>query len=277
MQPVPVNGTRIFIVSGGTGTSGDQLVRTALAQFERAQVPITVVAQVRELAQVEQVVERAAALDALIAHTLVDLSLRHALIDLAKERHVAEVDLIGPVLASLQYRLQQQPLGQPGLYRKSREHDFKRIEAIEFAVSHDDGQRVHELGLAEIVLTGISRVGKTPLSVYLSTLGWKVANIPLIKDIDPPTELFEIDPRRVVGLMVEAGQLIAYRQRRQQYLGTLPGAPYAQPEALAEELEYARSIFRRGGFTVVDMTDKPIEESAHDIIGVITRKLKRES
>ena len=277
MTSVPVNGTRILIVSGGTGTSGDQLVRTALAQFERAQVPITIVAEVRDLAQVEQVVERAAASEALIAHTLVDLTLRHALIDLAKERHVNEIDLIGPVLASLQYRLQQPPLGQPGLYRKSREHDFKRIEAIEFAVAHDDGQRVHELGLAEIVLTGISRVGKTPLSVYLSTLGWRVANIPLIKDIDPPVELFEVDPRRVVGLTVEAGQLIAYRQRRQQLLGTMPGAPYAQPEALAEELDYARAIFRRGGFTVVDMTDKPIEESAHEIIGGITRKLKRES
>jgi regulator of PEP synthase PpsR (kinase-PPPase family) len=269
-----MNGTRIIIVSGGTGTSGDQLVRTALAQFADVQAPISIVGQVRDLAQIEQVVLQAAASDALIAHTLVDLSLRHGLIDLAKERHVAEVDLIGPVLASLQYRLQQPPLGQPGLYRKSREHDFKRIEAIEFAVSHDDGQRVHELGMAEIVLTGISRVGKTPLSVYLSTMGWKVANIPLIKDIEPPDELFEIDPRRVVGLIVEAGQLIAYRQRRQQYLGTLSGAPYAEPEALAEELDYARSVFRRGGFTTLDMTDKPIEESAHDAIGIITRKLK---
>ncbi len=270
-----MEGTRIIIVSGGTGASGDQLVRTALAQFEQARADITLAPQIQTLAQVEQVVAQAAKSDTLIAHTLVDMNLRHALIDLAHDQHVIEVDLIGPILANLQYRLQQPPLGQPGLYRKSREHDLKRIEAIEFAVSHDDGQRVHELGLAEIVLTGVSRVGKTPLSVYLSTLGWKVANVPLVKDIPPPDELFEVDPRRVVGLTVEAGQLIAYRQRRQQYLRTLPGGLYAQPEALAEEMDYARTIFRRGQFAVVNMTDKPIEESAHDIIGVITRKLKQ--
>lgn len=268
-----MNNLSIMIISGGAGTSGDQLVRTALAQFQNADVHITIVPQVCQVAQLEHLIVQASAADAVIVHTLVDAELRNKLVELAKNRRVTQIDLIGSLISSLQLRLQQEPLEQPGRYRKLREHDLKRIEAIEFAVEHDDGQRIHDLARSEIVLTGVSRVGKTPLSIYLSTLGWKVANIPLVKDIQPPSELFEVDPRRVIGLTIEPGQLVAYRQRRQHHLGTATSSPYSEPQALVEELEFARQVFRQGQFAVINMTDKPVEEGAHEIVNLITRNL----
>jgi regulator of PEP synthase PpsR (kinase-PPPase family) len=268
-----MNTLRIYIVSGGAGTSGDLLARTALAQFQNVDVPIMIASQITDAGQLEQVVRQAKAAGGFIIDTLVDTNLRERLADLAHDNQIVHFDLIGPLLSYLRLQLRQEPLGQPGLYRKLREHDLQRIEAIEFAVDHDDGQRIHDLHRAEIVLTGVSRVGKTPLSVYLSTIGWKVANVPLIKGINPPSVLFEIDHRRVIGLTIEPGQLVAYRQRRQHHLGAALSSPYTEPQELIEELEFAQEIFHQGQFAVFDVTDKSIEESAHEIINIIAKRL----
>ena len=264
----------IFILSGSLGTSGSQVVRTALAQFLINDIPVNVIPHVHRVEQLEQVVTQAASVDdAIVVHTLVNEALRCELIRLAKAHQIIEIDLMGSLLEQLADCLGQKPIGQPGLYRKMREQDLKRIEAIEFAVEHDDGQRAHELHMADIILTGVSRVGKTPLSVYLSTLGWKVANIPLVKGINIPAQLFEIDNRRVIGLTIEPGQLVAYRQQRGHHLGVGTSSAYVTPTELVEELEYAREVFQRGKFSIVDMTDKPIEESADAIVTRISRRL----
>ena len=269
-----MSSTTVYVISGGAGVSGAQLVRTALAQFTGVDVPVVIVPNVHESDQLEQAVTQASADNAIIVHTLVARDLRTQLINLAQSRQLLEIDLMGQVLNLLTLRLRKEPLGEPGLYRKLREHDLKRIEAIEFAVDHDDGKRIEELPRAEIVLTGVSRSGKTPLSMFLSTMGWKVANVPLINGIEPPEILFEIDSRRVIGLTIEAGQLAAYRKRRQQHLGTFPGTPYTQPQELVNELEFAQRVFKRGLFARVDVTDKPIEESAREVVDHVSRKLK---
>ncbi len=259
----------ILIVSGGTGASARQLVRTVLAQFPNADVQVEIAPLVRTSAQLADVVAQATASGALIVHTLVDVTLRRALVTLAHEHHLVEIDLMGQAVDQFARHLGQMPLGQPGLYRKQNEEDFKRIEAIEFAVAHDDGKRAHELAHAEIVLAGVSRVGKTPLSMYLATLGWKTANVPLIKDIPPPAELFQIDPRRVVGLTIEAGQLVIFRQRRARRMGMISLPTYSEAAASGEELEYARTVLRRGQFRMIDMTDKPIEETAQEVLNLV--------
>ncbi|MCK6578716.1 MAG: kinase/pyrophosphorylase [Anaerolineae bacterium] len=261
--------TRIIVVSGGTGASGRQLVRTALAQFAGGDAQVEVAPLVRKPAELEAVVERAAAAGALIAHTLVDAALRRELVALARRHQVVEIDLMGGLLDQLAQQLGQSPLGQPGLYRKQNEEDLRRIEAINFTVDHDDGKRAYELGQAEIVLAGVSRVGKTPLSMYLATLGWKVANIPLIKDIRPPKELYEIDSRRVIGLTIQPGQLLLHRKLRAQHMGAGRMASYAEAETSTEELDYARRLFRMGQFRVVETTDKPIEETAQEILNLV--------
>jgi len=263
----------LFIVSGGYGESGNQVAQTALAQFSGADLPIIVVPHVKEESQLREAVERAAAAHGTILHTLVNTSHRVSLIRMARERHVFTIDLIGALLSRLTHILGQEPLGQPGLYRQLREDYFNRVEAIEFTVAHDDGKRPEDLHLAEIVLTGPSRVGKTPLSMYLSVLGWKVANTPLTRQLSPPEELFEIDRRCVFGMVIDPTQLLSHRRRRQNRMGVVGGSSYVDPLGITEDLEAARLVFRRGKFTILDMTDKSVEEGADEVISLIKRRI----
>jgi regulator of PEP synthase PpsR (kinase-PPPase family) len=262
----------VFIVSGGTGASGEQMVRTALAQFQGVEAPVVIVSNVRRVTQLQEVVIQARSTGGIVVHTLVDARLRTALIDLVRDNNLESIDLAGPLLLGLTRTLGQKPRGKPGLYRQLREDYFTRIEAIEFTVDHDDGRKSHELHRAQIVLTGVSRVGKTPLSMYLSTRGWKVANVPLVREVPPPQELFEIEPHRVVGLTIQPDQLVAYRRRRQQRIGLLDKTSYADMDDIEAELKFARRIFEQGHFAVVNITDKPIEESAEEVIAHVTRR-----
>jgi regulator of PEP synthase PpsR (kinase-PPPase family) len=116
------------------------------------------------------------------------------------------------------------------------------------------------------MLVGVSRVGKTPISLYLAVLGWKAANYPLVPQIPVPENLYSLDPQRVFGLTVEPGRLLQYRLRRQRQLGAPGPSAYVDPQAVYEEVEEAKILFRRGGFRIVDMTDKTIELGADEII-----------
>jgi regulator of PEP synthase PpsR (kinase-PPPase family) len=262
----------IYIVSGGMGASAEQIARTALAQFEAIESRVTLVPLVRTRSDVDEVIDRAATTGGLIVHTLVDAELRAVLMTQARERSVPEVDVVGPVLETMADLLGQRPLGTPGLYRKVRAEYFRRIEAIEFAVAHDDGRNTSELGFADIVLIGVSRAGKTPLSIYLAMRGYKTANVPLVKGLAPPEELSHIEPTRVVGLTLEPERLTAYRRQRQPHLGATASTSYSDPRQIFEDLEYARQIFRRGRFATVDVTFKPIEESANEVVALVGGK-----
>ncbi len=266
----------VYVVSGGMGKSGEQMARTALAQFHEIETRIIVVPQIRDVEQLKKVVAKAKKASGIIIHTLVDANLRSELFDLAQKANVPAVDLMGPLLLSLTRLLERKPLGQPGLYRELREDYFQRIEAIEFAVDHDDGRKTEELALAQIVLVGVSRSGKTPLCMYLSTRGWKAANVPLIKGLNPPPELFKIDPQRVVGLTIHPEQLMAFRRRRQQRLHVTGMMDYTDEQAIDAELKFARQIYKQGGFAVIDITDKPIEESADEVVLHVTGQARDE-
>jgi regulator of PEP synthase PpsR (kinase-PPPase family) len=266
-QPPP-----IYIVSGGTGASGEQIVHTLLVQFPERQVPVITVAHVRHTEQLEDVVAQAEADGGTIVHTLVDAHLRGVLTRYAEQRGVVTIDLMGSLLERLSNVLGQEPLGHPGLYRRLNQVYFERVAAIDFTMAHDDGQDPNGWPEAEIVLLGVSRVGKTPLSMYLAVLGWRVANVPIVPNLDPLPELFRLDSRRVIGLTMEPGQLVFHRQQRRRRLGAPGLEAYTDPGAIYEELEAARGIFRRHGFTVIDVTDKPIEASANQVIELITRR-----
>jgi hypothetical protein len=200
------------------------------------------------------------------------------LIQLTQERGVMAIDLMGPLIDHLSNVLGHKPLGQPDLYRQQHRSHFERIEAIDYTLKHDDGMHADGWSRADVLLTGVSRVGKTPTSTYLAVLGWKVANLPLIKEMQPPPELFQIDRRRVVGLTIDLSELVAHRRWRQRRFGhMLGGTAYADPLELSEELEAADRIFRRGGFRVVDVTQKPIETIASEVIALIPQRRSGES
>ena len=261
----------LFIISGGAGALGKHVARVLLAQFPGASPEVIIIPQVREAEQLTAAIEQAAARCGTIIHTMVEPHLRALLIEHARQHNLISIDTISDPLSQLSAVFNQTPLGQPGLYQGQESAYLERIKAIEYTVDHDDGRSPNQLDQADVVLTGVSRVGKTPLSIYLSVLGWKVANVPLVQELPPPPELFEIDRRRVVGLTIDVDMLTQHRRWRQQNMAGMGGRAYSDPEVLYDEVEYARRIFRKGGFAVINVTNKPIEESADQVIALISR------
>lgn len=267
----------IFIVSGGLGALGEQLIHIILAQFPTVSAPVKVIPRVLYPHQVEEVVAEAIATGATIVHTLSDPEIRHTMIRLTQEHNIHAFDIVGPLLEHLTHVFAQQPLGRPGLYQELYPSYFKRVEAVEFTLAHDDGLSYDSWSQAEIALVGVSRVGKTPLSLYLSILGWKVANIPLVIGLSPRPEMYELDKRRVVGLTIDPARLLSHREHREQNLGVTGGANYTDPVKIYEELEEARQVMRRAGFKIIDVTDRPIETTAHEVLTLVTRRLRSET
>lgn len=263
----------LYIVSGNVGSMGQQAVQTILSQFTGVQVPVRIVSQVRQIEQIEAVVAQVAHRGGTIVHTLTNSTLRYQMIELARKNNVVAIDLVGPLIERLAGVLKQEPVGQPGLYRQMNLAYFQRVEAIEFTLEHDDGKHFETWNEAEIVLVGPSRVGKTPLSLFLSMKGWKVANVPLVPGVPPRSNLFELDRRRVIGLEIDPAELLAHRQYRQSSLGVSGRSDYNDPLKLYEEVEAAQQVFRRGRFKVIDVTNKPIETSAAEVITAVTRQL----
>ena len=264
----------IYIVSGGVGASGEQLVQTVLAQFPGKAVPVFTLGNTRQMEQVENIVQQAHETGGMIVHTLVDSRLRAGLIRLAQEHCVPEIDLVGSLLNQLESVLGIPPAEQAGLYRKLHQDYFERVGAIEYTMAHDDGRNPSEWVQAEIVIAGVSRSGKTPLSLYLSVLGWKVANVPIIMGVEPPSELVELDPSKIIGLTIEPSQLLMHRMQRQSRMGVPGPSAYTDPQAIYHEIEYALRLFKRNGFHIINVTDKPIETSADEIIRLMTRQSK---
>ena len=264
----------IYLVSGSIGALGEQMVRTVLPQFQGVRWPVVKRPRVLNPQQVIYIVKEAAETRGIILHTFVDNDLRLFMNQFAMEHDVMTIDLIGPLMEFFMRKLKQKPMGKPGLYRYKNQEYFDRINAIEYTLDHDDGKNHQSWGEAEIVLTGPSRLGKTPLATYLSVLGWKVANIPLVPGIEPRPELFALDRRRVIGLTIEEVELLAFRQHRQNGLGVSKQSDYNDVTKLYEELEEARKICRKGRFKVIDVSNKPIETTAAQVITAVTRQLK---
>lgn len=262
----------IYVVSGGRGLAGNNMVQSLLIQYPDNNIPVIIVPHVIEEAQLFDVVMQAKTDGGLIAHTMVNPDLRIKLNQLCKEFGVRCVDFMGDLAAHLDKTLNIKPLKHPGLYREINQQYFDRIESIEFTLSHDDGMSPERLKNAEIILTGVSRVGKTPLSVYLAMFGWKVANVPLVKGIQPPEELFEVDPQRVFGLHIGVSQLIAHRKKRLLSWNNHQNELYVDEQSVREEIRYAMFIFDRGGFTVLNVTNKPIESTANEILNKMSSR-----
>lgn len=258
----------IFILSGGVGVSGEQLVNTVLAQFPGNNVLVEIIGNVRSSEQVSHALSQASKVGGLVLYTLVDSHLNIQLMEEAQALGVQTIDLMGSLISWLSSTLKQQPLQQPGMYRQLHRDYYDRVAAIDYTLGHDDGKSPEGWSQAEIMLVGVSRSGKTPLSVYLAVLGWKVANYPVVPDLPVPDDLFALDPSRVIGLTIDPEQLLVYRRQRQARLGVREPSVYTDLDAIREELMQAKKIFRQGGFTIINTTDRTIEQSADEIIRI---------
>ncbi len=262
----------IYILSDSTGKTAEQALKAGLTQFSETEVEIVVHSNIRTSEQVNKIVAKAAEDGAFIIHTVVSTNMRNFISKTGRLHNVETIDLMGPLLAQLSQQFANSPSEEPGLFRKLNRAYFQRIEAMEFVLRHDDGQRAHELKRAEIVLVGVSRTFKTPISIFLATKGWMTANVPIILDLKPTSELFKLPPERVFGLTSDARNLAMLRQVRHDYLGGATG-DYADFEHIRKELVYAHSIFEKNpGWSIIKVTNKPIEEIASQILAILRKR-----
>lgn len=256
----------IFVLSDGTGETADQMIKAALVQYMRRGLKLVRYKNVRTETQVASIFEEAHTMRAIVVYTVVSENLRDFIVKMSKQCGVPIVDLLGPLLSLLSKFLTKDPDSTPGLFHQVNEYYFKRIEAIEFTVKHDDGRYSDNLSEADIILVGLSRTSKTPLSVYLSYKGWKVANVPVVKGIALPERLFEVDQRKIIALVIDPNALSAIRRERLIKMGEDPSGEYANFDHVVEEIEWCKELFRKNRkWPVFDVTGKALEETAAEV------------
>lgn len=265
----------VYIISDGTGETASTMVRAALVQYPDTELNIVRCKNVRTEAQVDSLIDEVFQKQGIIVFTVVSESMRRKIIESASAKGIPAVDLMGPLLTSLDNYLGKTASGHTaGILRAVDERYFKRIEAIEYTVKHDDGKVLSDLDSADILLVGISRTSKTPLSIFLSHKGWKVANIPLVVDRPLPEELFKVDQRKIVGLLIDADSLVRIRRKRLEKFGQDPGGEYATMGHIQREIDFAREIYKQNKrWPIFDVTDRALEETAAEIVRVVASRM----
>lgn len=262
----------IFVASDATGLTAERVVQAALAQFEPHVAGIVRFSHVGSEDEVRHIVARAARERGIIVHTLVVSSLREVLHEEGRHYQVDTIDLMGPLLKRLSGKFNVAPTAQPGLFRQLDEEYYKRIEAVDYTVKHDDGLRPEDLAMADIVIVGVSRTCKTPLSIFLAYRGWRVANVPIVVGIDPPKELGQVPRERIVALTMNADELSKVRTARLRRLGHQVGRGYNDHDRIGQELLEAKRLYVRNRWPIVNVTNKSVEETATEVIAMVRRQ-----
>ncbi len=268
------NEIRIVIISDGTGETASLMTKAAVVQFSDSEIVFTRYKNIRTKVQIDAIFEDAIDKHHMVVYTLVSPELRRQALELGKQHNLPTIDLLGPLLNSLAEFFESQPKSEPGLFHNVNEHYFKRIAAMEYTIHHDDGKNLEGLGDADVILVGISRTSKTPLSMYLSLQGYRVANVPLVRGIPVPEQLFQVDQKKIVALTIQADVLHAIRKARLERLAKEPWAHanenYASFEHVVQDIEYAQELYKKNKrWPVFDVSGKALEENATEILRIV--------
>lgn len=265
----------IYLISDSTGETAVTMTRAATVHYTQVDIHMVRNKNVRSEEQVDRVIDEAFPRNALIIHTVASSHLRNYIAEKASAKGLLQLDLLGPLLDTLDNYLNVSDKSkQAGILRSVDENYFNRVSAIEFTVQHDDGKLLNDLDQSDIVLVGISRTSKTPLSLFLAHKGWKVANIPLVPHQGIPEELTKIDQRKIVALIIDPSSLQKIRKNRLEKFGQDPGGDYARIDKIFEEIEYAKEIYKQNKrWPVFNVTDKALEETASDIAKLVSSRL----
>src|SRR3989338_2174595 len=228
----------IFILSDSTGETAVTMIRAALVQYAEKDINIVRCKNIRTEDQVRAVIDDCFNKRGMVAYTFASPMLRKKTAEICIERSIPALDFLGPLINTLDHFFGVPSSSQVGALRQTDDMYFKRIEAIEYTVRHDDGKTYNELDKADIVLVGISRTSKTPLSVFLSHKGWKVANVPLLLNQPLPPELAAVDQRKIIGLTISSEALQRIRRKRMETMGAAASLDYASPEYVTAEIEF---------------------------------------
>jgi len=255
----------IFIITDGKGFTAKQALNAALMQYPDKTPIIETFQDVLDNKRIDEVLKIAKEKKALIVHTLVKTEMRHHLIRECNFLDLETVDLMGPLLKRLTELFIENPSQEPGLSYKLNPEYFKRIDSMQFAFVHDDGQHTESLDGAEIILLGVSRTFKTPLSIYLAYQGWFVANVPIILGMEPLKIIEKVDPQKVFCLTTVPDRLAELRRTRNVHLGGSAG-DYSNLIHVRKEIEFASNYYKRHPqWTTISVTSKSIEEIASEI------------
>jgi [pyruvate, water dikinase]-phosphate phosphotransferase / [pyruvate, water dikinase] kinase len=259
----------VYVVSDSVGETAEFVVKAVATQFNGGQVDIRRNSYVEDEEDIEDVIMVAKQGRSIIAYTIVVPALKVYLDKRAHEEGIYAVDLLNPLMNAFEKKFNKEPNHRPGMMRKLDDEYFRKIEAIEFAVKYDDGRDPRGILRADIVLVGVSRTSKTPLSMYLAHKRYKVANVPIVPEVKPPDELFQIPRSKCVGLIISPDKLNEIRTERLKALGLGARANYASYERILEELDYAEKIMKRVGCPVINVSNKAIEETAGLILDIL--------
>lgn len=258
----------IYIISDSIGETAEQVAKAGISQFNVNDYELRRFPFITDKQQIMEILEEAKNESAVIVFTMVVEALKNILQEEADKLNIPCIDIMTPIIESMGQALHNTPRREPGLIRRLDEKYFRKVEAIEFAVKYDDGKDPRGLKKADLVLIGISRTSKTPLSMYLAHKNIKVANVPLVPEVAPPKELFEVAPKKIIGLTTNPMKLIEIRQERLKALGLKHEANYANMERILNELDYSEEIMKKLGCPVIDVSSKAIEESASIILEI---------
>jgi regulator of PEP synthase PpsR (kinase-PPPase family) len=269
---------KVIVISDGTGETASAITRAAMTQFADKEIFFTRYKNIRTKEQIDAIFQEAAIHHDIVVYTIVSVELRAYIAELSKRDHVRSVDVMGPLLTTFSNFFEAEPNYQPGLLHAVNDQYFKRVAAIEFTLNHDDGRNINSLEEADVVLVGISRTSKTPLSMYLSLEGIKTVNVPIVMGVPLPEKLFQVDQRKIFGLTIDPDELFKIRKNRLSRLGLANDeGDYADIAKVTQEIEWANRIFSENKrWPVFNVTGKALEETAAEIIKLLNmRKVNR--
>ncbi len=261
----------IFAISDSLGETAEAVARATVSQYDKENLEVVRIPFINSEKQIDEVLIEAAKGPHVICHTIVSETLRHYLTTRVTELGLLSVDILGPALKAVGSIATTAPRMTAGMIHKLDQEYFKKVEAIEFAVKYDDGKNPKGFEKADIVIIGVSRTSKTPLSMYLAYKKIKAANLPLVPEIPLPEELFQLPSKKVVGLVIDPYKLNHIRTERLAAMGLAGDANYADVKRIEEELQYAKAVMRRVHCPVLDVSNKSIEETASQVMQIVAR------
>lgn len=263
-----MNEVNVYVVSDSVGETAELVAKASVSQFRQSRKAITIkrFPYIEDKGHVDEVISLAKENQAIIVYTLVKPHVRSYIEEQVIIHQLTAHDVMGPIVSSLQEVCEESPINEPGMVHDLDEDYFRKIEAIEFAVKYDDGRDPRGILKADIVLVGVSRTSKTPLSQYLAHKRLKVANVPLVPEIEPPEELFMVNPNKCYGLKISSDKLNHIRKERLIALGLKDDATYAKMDRIKEELEHFDRVIGKMKCPVIDVTNKAVEETANVIL-----------
>jgi [pyruvate, water dikinase]-phosphate phosphotransferase / [pyruvate, water dikinase] kinase len=262
----------LHLVSDSTGDTVHSVARACLVQFENSEAIEHIWSMVRTKAQVERVISGVGANLGVVLYTLVDETLRAPLVEGCRKLQVPAIPVLDPVIGALGAYLGTEARGLPGRQHLLDSEYFQRIDAMTFALNHDDGQSAWGWNDADVILVGVSRTSKTPTCIYLANRGIKAANVALVPGAEPPPELFDLTRPLVVGLTNDPERLIQVRRNRLIQLKQQDRSDYVDIEAVRQEVANARRLFTEQQWPVIDVTRRSIEETAAAVLKLLARR-----